>query len=75
MGGNVIQGLKPDLSIHASGRDRQHCNQLLEAGATLAISETFEASLQVGRAVLTSMGVFEEDATTLIESFREEYYG
>ena len=72
---HILRQHYPDLAIHARGRDRQHCEQLLKAGATLAISETFEASLQIGRAVLTSMGVFEEDTTTLIESFRREYYG
>ena len=72
---HILRQHYPDLAIHARGRDRQHCEQLLKAGATLAISETLEASLQIGRAVLTSMGVFEEDTTTLIESFRKEYYG
>ncbi len=71
---HILRQHYPDLSIHARGRDRQHCDQLLKAGATIAISETLEASLQIGRAVLTSMGVFEEDSTTLIESFRKEYY-
>lgn len=72
---HILRQHYPDIAIHARGRDRQHCEQLLKAGATIAISETLEASLQIGGAVLTSMGVFEEDATTLIESFRKEYYG
>ena len=72
---HILRQHYPGLAIHARGRDRQHCEQLLKAGATIAISETLEASLQIGRAVLTSMGVFEEDTTTLIESFRKEYYG
>jgi hypothetical protein len=46
----------------------------LKVGATIVISETLEASLQLGGAALNTMGVFEEDATTLIESFRKEYY-
>lgn len=72
---HILRQHYPDIAIHARGRDRQHCEQLLKAGATIAISETLEASLQIGGAVLTSMGVFEEDTTTLIESFRKEYYG
>ena len=64
-----------DIDIHARGRDRQHCEQLLKAGATIAISETLESSLQIGAAVLNTMDVFEEDAAALIESFRKEYYG
>jgi hypothetical protein len=47
----------------------------LKAGATIAISETLEASLQLGGAVLSTMGILEEDAAALIESLRKEYYG
>ncbi len=70
----ILRQHYPDIPIHARGRDRHHCDQLLNNGATIAISETLEASLQLGAAVLNSMGVFEEDATTLIASFRDEYY-
>jgi monovalent cation:proton antiporter-2 (CPA2) family protein len=72
---NIMRQYYPGIAIHARGRDRQHCDQLLKAGATIAISETLEASLQIGSATLSAMGVFEEDAATLIESFRKEYYG
>jgi monovalent cation:proton antiporter-2 (CPA2) family protein len=72
---SIMRQHYPDIPIHARGRDQQHCEQLLKAGANIAISETLEASLQIGGAVLSSMGVFEDDAATLIESFRREYYG
>ncbi len=72
---HILRHLYPDLAIHVRGRDRQHCDQLLKAGATVAVSETLEASLQIGRAVLNSVGTFDEDTTALIESFRTEYYG
>lgn len=71
----ILRQYYPDIAIHARGHNQQHCNELLEAGATIAISETLEASLQMGGAVLNTMGVFEEDAAELIESFRKEYYG
>ena len=51
-----------------------HCEELLRAGATVAISETLEASLQLGGAVLGTMGILEEDANQLVESLRKEYY-
>lgn len=70
----ILRQHYPDIPIHARGRDRQHCVQLLQNGASIAISETLEASLQLGTEVLNSMGVFEEDADRLIESFRKEYY-
>jgi voltage-gated potassium channel Kch len=72
---SILRQHYPEIGIHARGRDRQHCEQLLKAGATLAISETLEASLQMGAAVLGTMGVFEDDAAAVIESFRKEYYG
>ena len=74
----LVSGLRqhyPGMAIHARGRDRAHCEQLLKAGATVAISENLEASLQLGSAVLNTMGITTEDAATLVASFRKEYYG
>jgi Kef-type K+ transport system membrane component KefB/voltage-gated potassium channel Kch len=72
---NILRQHHPGIAIHARGRDWQHCEQLLKAGATIAISETLEASLQLGGAVLSTMGFTEEEATALIESLRKKYYG
>ena len=72
---NIQRQRYPDIPIHTRGSDRQHCDQLLTAGVTLAISETLEASLEIGEAVLNTIGVFEEEAAALTESFRKEYYG
>jgi hypothetical protein len=71
---NSLRQHYPGIAIHARGHDRQHCDQLLQAGATLAISETLEASLQLGAEALKSMGVIEEDVAALIEPFRKDYY-
>ena len=72
---NILRQHYPDIAIHARGRDQRNCDELLKAGATIVISETLEASLQIGAAVLNTMGVFEDDAAMLIESSRQEYYG
>jgi monovalent cation:proton antiporter-2 (CPA2) family protein len=72
---NILRQHYPGIAIHARGRDQHHCDELLQAGATIAISESLEASLQIGGAVLNTMGIFDEDAAALIESFRKEYYG
>jgi monovalent cation:proton antiporter-2 (CPA2) family protein len=72
---NIMRQHYPRAAIHARGRDRQHCEQLLKAGATIATSETLEASLQIGASALSEMGVSEDNAATLIESIRKEYYG
>jgi monovalent cation:proton antiporter-2 (CPA2) family protein len=71
---NIVRQRYPGIDIHVRGRDRHHCEQLLKAGATIAISETLEASLQISSAVLNTVGVIEEEAAVLIESFRREYY-
>lgn len=65
----------PDITVHACGRDRQSCDRLLKAGATLAISESLEPSMQLGEAVLSTMDVPEKDAAALIATFRKQYYG
>jgi len=72
---NIMRQHYPGIAVHARGHDRQHCDQLLKAGASKAISESLEASLQIGGAVLSTVGVSEEDATAVIATFRKEYYG
>ena len=72
---NIMRQHYPGIAIHARGRDRQHCDQLLKAGATLAISETLESSLQLGQGVLLAMGNLEDHAVALIRQFRDDYYG
>jgi voltage-gated potassium channel Kch len=64
----------PDITIHARGRDRQHCDQLLDAGASIAISETLEASLQISEDILNTMEAFDGNAIEIIDLFRKEYY-
>ena len=47
----------PDLPIIARARDSAHAAQLYRAGATHAIPEALEASLQLGESVLVELGV------------------
>jgi len=72
---SILRHHYPSVVVYARGYDRQHCDELLKAGATAAFSETLEVSLQMGGMVLGNMGVVEEDAAALIESFRREYFG
>jgi Kef-type K+ transport system membrane component KefB/voltage-gated potassium channel Kch len=48
---------RADLKIIARARDEQHAARLYEAGATEAVPETIEASLQLGEALLVETGV------------------
>ena len=47
----------PDLPIVARARDPAHAAQLYRAGATDAVPETLEASLQLSEAALVGLGV------------------
>ena len=47
----------PDLPIVARARDTAHAAELYRAGATDAVPETLEASLQLAEAALVDLGV------------------
>ena len=49
--------LRPDLIIVARARDERHAKRLYELGATDAVPETIEASLQLSEAALVDIGV------------------
>ncbi len=49
--------LRPDLTIVARARDARHAARLYDLGATDAVPETIEASLQLSEAVLVEIGV------------------
>jgi len=52
-----LRGMFPDLPIVARARDAEHAAKLYRAGATDAVPETLEASLQLAEAVLVDLGV------------------
>ncbi len=52
-----LRRIFPDLPIIARARDTQHAAELYKAGATDAVPETLEASLQLSEAVLVDLGV------------------
>ena len=49
--------LRPDVTLVARARDADHARALYELGATDAVPETIEASLQLSEAVLVDVGV------------------
>jgi len=52
-----LRSLNPDLPIIARARDASHAAQLYKAGASHAVPETLESSLQLSEAVLLDLGV------------------
>lgn len=52
-----VRGWVPQLTIIARARDSQHAAELYRAGATLAVPEALESSLQLSEALLVDLGV------------------
>ena len=52
-----VRGWCPDLTIVARARDPEHAAELYKAGATDAVPETLESSLQLSEAVLVDLGM------------------
>ncbi|HEY0446535.1 MAG TPA: cation:proton antiporter [Allosphingosinicella sp.] len=52
-----VRGWWPDLTIVARARDAKHAAELYRAGATDAVPETLESSLQLSEAVLVDLGM------------------
>jgi CPA2 family monovalent cation:H+ antiporter-2 len=52
-----VRRMHPDLIIVARARDTVHAAELYRAGATNAVPETLESSLQLSEAVLVDLGV------------------
>ncbi len=52
-----LRGAYPDLPIIARARDTTHASVLYRAGASQAVPETLESSLQLSEAVLVDLGV------------------
>jgi CPA2 family monovalent cation:H+ antiporter-2 len=63
----------PSLTIVARARDAAHATQLYGFGASDAIPETIEASLQLSEAVLVGMGIPMGKAIAAIHKKRDEF--
>lgn len=62
----------PDLTIVARARDSDHAAELYRAGATNAVPETLESSLQLSEAVLVDLGVAMGPVIASIHAKRDE---
>jgi CPA2 family monovalent cation:H+ antiporter-2 len=52
-----VRALRPDVKIISRARDAEHARHLYAIGATDAVPETVEASLQLSEASLVALGV------------------
>lgn len=69
----AARSARPDLTIVARARDARHAARLYELGATDAVPETIEASLQLSEAVLVEIGVPMGLVIASIHERRDEY--
>ena len=63
----------PDLKIVARARDVEHAAELYRAGASDAVPETLESSLQLSEAVLVDLGIAAGPVIASIHEKRDEF--
>jgi CPA2 family monovalent cation:H+ antiporter-2 len=63
----------PDLTIIARARDSDHAAELYRSGASLAVPETLESSLQLSEAILVDLGMPVGPVIASIHEKRDEY--
>jgi CPA2 family monovalent cation:H+ antiporter-2 len=68
-----VRGWVPGLTIVARARDASHAAELYRAGATDAVPETFESSLQLSEAVLVDLGVAMGPVIASIHEKRDQF--
>jgi CPA2 family monovalent cation:H+ antiporter-2 len=68
-----IRGLRPDVMIVARARDAVHASHLYQLGATDAVPETIEASLQLSEAALVGLGLPAGPVIASIHEKRDEF--
>lgn len=68
-----VRTLRPDILIVARAHDAAHARHLYEVGATDAVPETVEASLQLSEAALVGLGVPTGKAIASIHEKRDEF--
>ena len=69
----AVRLLRPDIRLIVRARDAEHARKLYEAGATDAVPETIEASLQLSEAALVGVGVPTGLVIASIHEKRDEF--
>lgn len=69
----MVRRLRPDVPILTRARDAGHARHLYETGASYAVPETIEASLQLSEAALVGAGVPAAEAIMSVHAKRDAY--
>jgi len=67
-----VRAMRPDVLIVSRARDADHARHLYRLGATDAVPETVEASLQLSEAALVGLGIAAGAAIASIHEKRDE---
>jgi CPA2 family monovalent cation:H+ antiporter-2 len=71
---HAVRGIRrefPGVPLFARARDERNARALADAGATLVVPETLEASLQLSAFVLEAMGLEERRVDAIIDAERD----
>jgi glutathione-regulated potassium-efflux system protein KefB len=73
----VVSSLRkthPETNIYVRGHSLSQCRELRRLGASGAVSEHVEASLELARMVLINVGVNKKERDAILENFRRTYH-
>ena len=63
----------PDVAIFGRARDSEHAKKLMEAGVTVSVPITLNASIELGTALLQSMGHDSAEVDRAVEEVRKSF--
>jgi len=69
-----LRHVYPDTNIYVRGHSLSSCRELKKLGATVAVSENVEASLELARVSLAKVGIKEKEQEFILSNFRRAYY-
>jgi monovalent cation:H+ antiporter-2, CPA2 family len=67
-----VRSVRPDIPIIARARDADHACHLYAIGATEAVPDTIEASLQLSQSALLGLGIDSAAAAASVQAMRAE---
>jgi monovalent cation:proton antiporter-2 (CPA2) family protein len=73
----VVSSLRkthPEINIYVRGQSLSQCRELRRLGASGAVSENVEASLELARMALITVGVNEKKLEAILGDFRRTYH-
>lgn len=70
----IIKSNFPDLEVVVRMKDLKNCTELYDIGVTTIIPQDYEIGLQLGGAVLKSIGVSDYEITRIKDQFRAGNY-